>query len=324
MNEPQFTVHIAGEMIDGVQRCSRCGVLLFDYRAMVAGGGTCQSCDNADPYCKGNTEGSKAGSPKMQGYSLLERRGMLYHERGSRFPEQGNQMTKQPAEQPKPKTNDSRPVVEAAIELLQERSAKGVETYGTKLQPFNGRDFRQDAIEEAADWFLYRVGWHIEEARKRWDSLAMIGKQAEEIKQLTERLAKFEEAAHIIIRDYDQGIDVARWHMHYLRNLIEGDTVGGGLVEQLDAYRSTLESVREYVLAMEEAFRTGDLRSTDGRNNERANQNCEVRVLISRTLSGASHKELSKRRGLIHLLGSHDVDGCDDPGCMACNGRAGG
>lgn len=41
------------------------------------------------------------------------------------------------------------------IKACDERNAFGKEKYGTPLQPFNGRDSLQDAIEEALDLVVY-------------------------------------------------------------------------------------------------------------------------------------------------------------------------
>lgn len=39
--------------------------------------------------------------------------------------------------------------------MLQERVSKGIQTYGTTLQTFNGRSAVLDAMEEAVDLFQY-------------------------------------------------------------------------------------------------------------------------------------------------------------------------
>lgn len=41
------------------------------------------------------------------------------------------------------------------VALLRERDAKGRATYGTPLQPFNGRDAMQDTAEEGGDMTAY-------------------------------------------------------------------------------------------------------------------------------------------------------------------------
>lgn len=43
----------------------------------------------------------------------------------------------------------------AVIAAMQERKRKGLETYNTILQPFNGRDALQDALEELLDAAAY-------------------------------------------------------------------------------------------------------------------------------------------------------------------------
>ena len=57
--------------------------------------------------------------------------------------------------QPAPKTNTHPHVADELIKDILERKAKGMETYGTPLQPFNGRDALQDALEEALDLAAY-------------------------------------------------------------------------------------------------------------------------------------------------------------------------
>jgi hypothetical protein len=42
-------------------------------------------------------------------------------------------------------------------ELIKQRQQKGIETYGTSMQTFNGRDPFQDAIEELVDALQYIV-----------------------------------------------------------------------------------------------------------------------------------------------------------------------
>ena len=44
---------------------------------------------------------------------------------------------------------------ELVTEQIQRRIDKGMETYGTPLKPFNGRDALQDALEEAIDLVFY-------------------------------------------------------------------------------------------------------------------------------------------------------------------------
>jgi len=72
-------------------------------------------------------------------------------------------------EQPKPVPNDSRPVWELVIEDaymlgagadgmiadMMERDKIGEARYGTRLQPFNGRDALIDAYQESLDLCVY-------------------------------------------------------------------------------------------------------------------------------------------------------------------------
>ena len=77
-----------------------------------------------------------------------------------------------------PRKNDHKPVWEAVIEDelktgssfnevyivedMKARNQKGIETYGTPLQPFNGRDALLDAYEEALDLLVYLKQANIE------------------------------------------------------------------------------------------------------------------------------------------------------------------
>lgn len=62
----------------------------------------------------------------------------------------GSGMVDQPL--PQPGRGD---VTAKLMDLLRERQRKGIETYGTSLQAFNGRDALRDALEEAIDLAQY-------------------------------------------------------------------------------------------------------------------------------------------------------------------------
>lgn len=57
--------------------------------------------------------------------------------------------------QPDPVPNDHPAVWDLVIADMRARDAKGRATYGTPLQPHNGRDALQDALEEALDLVAY-------------------------------------------------------------------------------------------------------------------------------------------------------------------------
>lgn len=44
-----------------------------------------------------------------------------------------------------------------AREVLEQRAKQGMETYGRPLESFNGRNPARDALEEAADQFVYLI-----------------------------------------------------------------------------------------------------------------------------------------------------------------------
>lgn len=58
--------------------------------------------------------------------------------------------------EPEPNANPS--MHDAAVRLLLDRKAHGQSKYGALLQPFNGRSFELDAVEEAADLLVYLLG----------------------------------------------------------------------------------------------------------------------------------------------------------------------
>ena len=90
--------------------------------------------------------------------------------------------------QPDPIPNNSRPVIDAAIELLESRRAPGLKTYGTLLQAGNGRDFGRDADEELADWLIYWTGYRIEHGNRIRRLLAMIGERQAAIEKAVKAL----------------------------------------------------------------------------------------------------------------------------------------
>ena len=58
-------------------------------------------------------------------------------------------------EQPNPQPNNSPHIADLVCDDVRQRKAKGVETYGTALQPFNGRSALQDLYEELLDASVY-------------------------------------------------------------------------------------------------------------------------------------------------------------------------
>lgn len=59
------------------------------------------------------------------------------------------------AQQITPTQNDHPAVWDMVMEDIKERDQKGIQTYGTRLQPFNGRDALVDAYQEALDLVVY-------------------------------------------------------------------------------------------------------------------------------------------------------------------------
>lgn len=60
-------------------------------------------------------------------------------------------------------TQNSYPhIADQIVDQIQKRKQAGIATYGNALQPFNGRDSTQDALEEALDLAHYIKQWQIE------------------------------------------------------------------------------------------------------------------------------------------------------------------
>lgn len=57
--------------------------------------------------------------------------------------------------QPAPKPNDRPAAWGLVMQDMSERDAFGMAKYGTRLQPFNGRDALVDAYQEALDLVVY-------------------------------------------------------------------------------------------------------------------------------------------------------------------------
>lgn len=64
-------------------------------------------------------------------------------------------------EQPLPSAG-RQSVTRAVRDLLDQRERKGVETYGTTLQTFNGRDAGRDLVEELIDGVQYAMQLRLE------------------------------------------------------------------------------------------------------------------------------------------------------------------
>jgi hypothetical protein len=60
--------------------------------------------------------------------------------------------------QPEPTINSHKAVWECVLDDIKARDAFGEKKYGTRLQPFNGRDFLADAYQEALDLVVYLRG----------------------------------------------------------------------------------------------------------------------------------------------------------------------
>lgn len=65
-----------------------------------------------------------------------------------------------------PTPNNYPIIADQVIEDIKKRKAKGIETYGTPLQKFNGRDALQDLYEELLDACCY-IKQRLEEEKDR-------------------------------------------------------------------------------------------------------------------------------------------------------------
>ena len=92
-------------------------------------------------------------------------------------------MTAQPM--PKPGGVNVTPVARRMFgSILDAQERKGIETYGTTLQTFNGRDALLDAMQEIVDSFQYVVQAQIEIDALTAENVRLRAKNAELRRQL--------------------------------------------------------------------------------------------------------------------------------------------
>ena len=75
-------------------------------------------------------------------------------------------------------------VLESLIETLRARQKRGVETYGTPLQTFNGRRALRDALFEASDLAMYLM----QEIKEREKLEAKVAELEARLKAVTNAL----------------------------------------------------------------------------------------------------------------------------------------
>lgn len=73
--------------------------------------------------------------------------------------------------QPPPKPNNFPAIADFVIEDIKARDKFGTKKYGTRLQPFNGRDFMFDMYQEALDLCMYFRGALYERDSKATDGV---------------------------------------------------------------------------------------------------------------------------------------------------------
>lgn len=66
--------------------------------------------------------------------------------------------------EPQPTPNNGRAVWDLVINDMSDRDRIGIEKYGTRLQPNNGRNFLIDAYQESLDLAVYLRGRIAEES----------------------------------------------------------------------------------------------------------------------------------------------------------------
>lgn len=87
-------------------------------------------------------------------------------------------MTDQPM--PTPGQQDVTPIARRMfVGILDAQEQKGIATYGTTLQTFNGRDALLDAMQEAVDLFQYVVQARIEMAALKEENARLRAEVAE-------------------------------------------------------------------------------------------------------------------------------------------------
>lgn len=80
---------------------------------------------------------------------------------------------------PKPGTTDVTPVARGLfLTMLLDREKKGVETYGTSLQTWNGRNPIRDLLEELIDAWQYAVQIDLEVADLKAQNAALRAENA--------------------------------------------------------------------------------------------------------------------------------------------------
>ncbi len=70
-------------------------------------------------------------------------------------------------DQPAPIPNDQPALWDRVIARMHERDQVGLERYGTRLQPFNGRHMGEDAMAEVLDLAVYLEGLIVEFNQQR-------------------------------------------------------------------------------------------------------------------------------------------------------------
>ena len=85
---------------------------------------------------------------------------------------------------PKPGAQNVAPYARSEfVRMLDERERKGVETYGTTLQTFNGRDAIRDLKEELIDAFQYACQIELELQTLSFKMEASVGGQMSKLRE---------------------------------------------------------------------------------------------------------------------------------------------
>ncbi len=99
------------------------------------------------------------------------------------------------SKQPDPVSNDLPALWDLVIQDMQQRDSIGLKNYGTRLQPFNGRDSLQDLSEELLDGLVYLKQVQFELASVKKDLICLSNELDKENKEKLElaiqKLSKF-------------------------------------------------------------------------------------------------------------------------------------
>ena len=142
------------------------------------------------------------------------------------------------SDQPKPKPGED-DVTAHLVNLILERQKKGVETYGSKLMTFNGRDALRDLLEDLLDASQYVTQAMMERDRSPSEltkANRLIQDQADEIESLNEDIRSLAEYNKELSSNLAKANDERhRLHLQVnelkARNLKDADAIRDAIVK---------------------------------------------------------------------------------------------